>query len=134
MLHYEVPALAAIGQFGGDPALSISLDVSLGDRVPTLVHRRKIDHLVGDLTIDYLAVGAFNKTVLVNPSVGRQTIDQAYIRTLRGLDRADPTVMGWMHVAHLKPCALARQSTGTERRQPALVGDFGQGVGLVHKL
>ena len=39
-----------------------------------------------------------------------------------------------MHVAHLEAGALAREAAGPERRQPALVGDLGQWVGLIHEL
>jgi hypothetical protein len=37
-------------------------------------------------------------------------------------------------VPDLEPRALAREPTGPERRQPALVGQPGEGVGLVHEL
>src|SRR5215831_11398167 len=33
-----------------------------------------------------------------------------------------------------EPCALAREPAGPERGQPALVGDLGQRVRLVHEL
>ncbi len=39
-----------------------------------------------------------------------------------------------MHVAHFEARALARQATRTERRDAALVGDFGQRIVLVHEL
>ena len=42
--------------------------------------------------------------------------------------------MGRMHVAHLEAGALAGEAAGTERREPPLVGDLGQRVGLVHEL
>ncbi len=52
----------------------------------------------------------------------------------RGLDRADPAVVGGMDVAHLEAGPLAGQAARAERRQPPLVGDLGQRVGLVHEL
>ena len=42
--------------------------------------------------------------------------------------------MGRMHVAHLETGALAGQTTRSERRQAALVGDLRQRVGLIHEL
>ena len=42
--------------------------------------------------------------------------------------------MGRMHVAHLEAGALPGQPAGTERREPPLVRDLGQRVGLIHEL
>ena len=39
-----------------------------------------------------------------------------------------------MHVTDLEAGAVTGQTTGAERRQPALVGQTGQRVGLVHEL
>jgi hypothetical protein len=39
-----------------------------------------------------------------------------------------------MHVAHFKAGTLARQTARTKSRDATLVGDLGQGVGLVHEL
>ena len=39
-----------------------------------------------------------------------------------------------VHVAHLEAGALAGQTARTERREPPLVRDLGQRVGLVHEL
>ena len=133
-LHHEVAALAAVGQIGGDPALGVDLDIGLGDRVAALVHRREIDDLVGDLAVDDPAVRALDEAVLVDPGIGREAVDQADIRTFRRLDRADAAVMGRMHVAHLEAGALAGQAARAQRREPPLVGDLGERVGLVHEL
>jgi hypothetical protein len=42
--------------------------------------------------------------------------------------------MGRVHVAHLEARTLARQTARPERREPALVRDLRQRVGLVHEL
>ena len=42
--------------------------------------------------------------------------------------------MGIVYVTNLETGALAAQTTGAKGRQTALVGDFGQRVGLVHEL
>jgi len=50
------------------------------------------------------------------------------------LDRADAAVVRRVHVAHFETGALARQAARPERREAALVGDFGQRIGLIHEL
>ncbi len=42
--------------------------------------------------------------------------------------------MGGVHVAHLEAGALAGQAARPQRRNPAFVGHFGQGIVLVHEL
>ena len=54
--------------------------------------------------------------------------------TFAPLDRAHPAVMRRVHVAHLESGALALESALAQRRDAALVGDFGQRVVLVHEL
>ena len=114
--------------------LDVELGIGLGDRVAALLHRREIDHLVGHLAVDHLAVRALDEAVLVDAGIGRERVDEADVRTFRRLDRADPAVMRRMHVAHLEAGALAGQAARPERRQPPLVRDLGQRVGLVHEL
>ena len=55
-------------------------------------------------------------------------------RAFRCLDRAETAVMGVVYVSDLETGALTRQTAGAEGGQTALVGDFGQRVGLVHEL
>ena len=42
--------------------------------------------------------------------------------------------MGIMNVTHLKACTLTRQTTRSEGRETTLMGNFCQGVGLIHEL
>src|SRR5207244_9593119 len=49
-------------------------------------------------------------------------------------DRADSAGWAVVHVADVEAGALARQATGAQRRQAALVGQLGQRVVLVHEL
>ena len=79
-------------------------------------------------------VGAFDEAVLVDAGKGRQRVDQTDVRTFRRLDRADTAIMGRMHVAHFEAGALAGQTARPKGRQTALVGDFRQRIGLIHKL
>ena len=74
------------------------------------------------------------KPEIVDPGVGREAGDQADVRAFRRLDRAHPAVLRVVHVADLEARALAREAARTQRREPALVGQLGQRVGLVHEL
>ena len=130
----EVAVLPAAHQIQGEAAVLGQLGVRLRDRVAALLHRREVDHLVAHLTVDDPPIGALDEAVLVDPGVGRQAVDQADVGPLRGLDRADPAVVGRVHVAHLEARPLAGEPARAERRQAALVGDLGQRVGLVHEL
>ncbi len=132
--HDEIAALAAIRQVGRYSAFRIGFDIGLRDRVTALVHRRQIDDLVCHPAVDHAPVRAFDKPVLIDAGISRQAVDQADIGALRGLDRADPAVMGRVHVTHLEAGALAGQPAGTEGRQAPLVGDLRQRVRLVHEL
>ena len=89
---------------------------------------------VRDAAVFDLAVRRFEEAVLVGARVDRERIDEADVRAFRRLDRAYAAVMSRMHVAHLEPCALARQPARPERGNAPLVGDLGQRVGLVHEL
>ena len=132
--HDEISTLAAIRQVGRYPAFRIGFDVGLRYGVPALVHRRQVDDLVGYPAVDHPAVGALDEAVLIDTGISRQAVDQADIRALRGLNRADPAVVRRMHVTHLEAGALARQPAGAERRQTPLVGNLRERVRLVHEL
>src|SRR5690606_18479496 len=61
-------------------------------------------------------------------------VGQTNLWTFRRVNRAHATVVGGVHVAHLKARTFTRQTTRAQSRNATLVRDFGQGVGLVHKL
>ena len=115
-------------------AVGVDGGVGLGDDVVLLLVGGHVDDLVGDLAVDDLAVGALDEAELVDPGIGRQAADQADVRALGRLDRAHPAVVAEVDVADLEAGALARQATGTERREPATVGEARQRVHLVHEL
>ena len=118
----------------GEAAFRIDRGIGLRDGVAPLLHRREIDHLVGDAAVFDLAIRRLDEAVFVHPRIGRERIDQADIRPFRRLDRADAAVMRRMHVAHLEAGALARQTARAKRRETPLVRDLGQRIGLVHEL
>ena len=118
----------------GEAAARIDGGVGLSDRVAPLLHRRQIDHLVGDAAVLDLAIRRFDEAVFVHPRIGRERIDETDIRPFRRLDRTDAAVMGRVHVAHFEAGALAREPAGAQRREPPLVRDLRQRIGLVHEL
>ena len=97
---------------------------------PALVTMHVVDHLA----VLHLAVGRLDEAELVDPRVARERRDQADVRTFRRLNRADAPVVRRVHVAHLEAGALARQTAWPERREPPLVRDLRERVGLVHEL
>ena len=132
--QHELAALAGIDQFINEAALLVERRVRLGDRMSLFLERREILDFVGDLTVIDDAVRGFDETVLVNPGIGRQRSDQTDVRTFRGLDRANSTVVGRVNVTHFEAGALTGQATRAECRKTPLVGNLGKRVGLVHKL
>ena len=89
--------------------------------------------LVADLGTD-LPVRGFYEAVLVGAGVGGHRPQQADVRPLRGLDGADPAVVRVMDVPDVEPGTLSGQASRPQRRQPPLVRQLRQGVGLVHEL
>jgi hypothetical protein len=130
----EFVTAAAGHQVAGETALGVQLRVRLGDHVLAFLDSRQVFDLVGDLVVHHLAVGGLDEAVLVGAGVQGQGVDQADVRTFRRFDRADPAVMGGVHVAHFEAGALPGQTAGAQGGDTPLVGDLGQGVGLVHEL
>ena len=121
-------------QLADKGTLCVEFGVGLGDGVPPLFHHRNVTHFIGNLAIDNLTIRRFDEAVAVDFGKCGQRVDQADVRAFRRLDRADPAVMGRVHVTHLKAGTLTRQTARPKRRYAALMGDLGQRVGLVHEL
>jgi hypothetical protein len=132
--HLDVAGMPAHDHILGEASLRVDGRIGLRDGVARLLHRGEIDDLVGDAAVLHLAIGRLDESVLVHPREGRQRVDEADVRPLRRLDRADAAIVGRVHVAHLEARPLAGQAAGSERRKPPLVGDLGQRIGLVHEL
>ena len=127
------------GLTGGDQLFSqhavfIGQGVGLSDGVALLFHGRQVQHLVGHLAVDHLAVRRLDEAVLVDAAIGGQRVDQTDVRTFRGLNRADTAVVGRVDVADFEACALAGQTARAKCRDATLVRHFRQRVGLVHEL
>ena len=117
-----------------EPALLVDRRVRLRDDVLVLVVGREVRDLVGDPALLDLAVRRLDEAEPVDPAEGRQVADQADVRSFRRLDRAHAAVVRRVHVTHLEPGALTRQTARSERRQTALVREPRQRVRLVHEL
>ena len=126
--------MPAHDQVLGEPTLRIQRHIGLGDVIAPLLHGRQVHHLVRDPAVLDLAIRRFDKAVFIHPREGGKRVDEADIGTFGRLDRANPTIVGRMHVAHLEARALAGKTARTKRREPPLMGDFGQRVGLIHEL
>ena len=112
----------------------VELCVRLSDHVLAFFDGREVIDLVGDLAVHHAAVRRLDEAVLVQAGVQSQRVDQTNVGTFRRFDRADATVVGHVHVTHLKACALTGQTAWAQSGHTALVRDFGQRVGLVHEL
>ena len=129
-------AVPAPGQHAllGELALGVELGVRLGDDVAVLLVGGQVVDLVGDVAVLHLAVRSLHEAERVHPGEAGQRADQADVRAFRGLDRAHPAVVAGVHVADLHARTVAGQTARAERRQPPLVGQTGDRVGLVHEL
>ena len=112
----------------------VDLLVGLGDGVLGLLVGGHVDHVVGHLAIDDLAVGGLDEAEWVDPGEGCQGADQADVGAFRGLDGAHASVVGGVHIAHLHGGAVAGQAAGAQGRETTLVGHAGQRVVLIHEL
>ena len=118
----------------GEVAFLVQFGVRLGDGELAFFDRGQIIDLIGHLALGHLAVGRFDETVFVGARIQRQRVDQADVRAFRRFDRAHATIVGRMHVTYLEAGTFTRQAARPQRGNAALVGDFGQRIGLVHEL
>ena len=118
----------------GEGAVGVERRVGLRDDEAVLLVGGEVVDLVGDPTVLDLAVRRLDEAERVDPPERRERADQTDVRTLRGLDRAHAAVVRGVDVADLEAGAVTRQTTGAERGEPALVGQTGDRVGLVHEL
>ena len=115
-------------------AVLVQAGIGLGDDVLALFDGRQVVDVHRHLAVGNPAVRRFKKAVLVQLSEQGQRVDQTDVRTFRRFDRADTAIVGGVHVAHLEARTFTRQTTRAQSRDPALVRDLAQRVGLVHEL
>ena len=87
-----------------------------------------------DPSVRHFAVRRFDKAHVADFRVNAQRRNQSDVRAFRRFDRTQTAVMGIVHVAHFESGALTRQTAGPQSRQAALMGHFGQRIGLIHEL
>ena len=129
-------AVAAGDPFVDQTALLVHRLGGLGDDILVLHIGGHIGDLVGEPAglLVHLPVGGLDEAVLVDPGVGGQIGDQADVGTFGGLDGAQPAVVGVVNVTDVEGGPVPAQTAGAQSGQTALVGQLGQGVGLVHEL
>ena len=81
-----------------------------------------------------LTIWGFNKSILVNPCIGCQRVNQADIRTFRCLDRTHSSIMGIVNVSNLKTGSVSGQTAWSQCGETTFMRQLGQRVILVHKL
>ena len=130
----HVRLLAAEHQLVDECPVGIQLGVGLGDdRVFLAVGVEPLE-VAGHLAVAHDEVRRLHEAEVVDPRKAGQRRDQADVRAFRRLDGTHAPVLRVMHVADFEAGALARQAARSERREPALVRQLGQRVGLVHEL
>ena len=141
-----------------DDLVPVAADDALVDEAAILIHRLRgladdvvvlhvgghILHVVRQAVADDpaalvpevldAAVGGDEEAVLVDPGEGGQIADEADVGAFRRLDGAHTAIVAVVYVAHVEAGALAAQAAGAQGGDAALVGQLGQGVGLVHEL
>ena len=115
-------------------ALLVDARVRLRDDVLVFVVGGEIRDLVGDATLLDLAVRRLDEAEAVDAAEAREVADQTDVRAFRRLDRAHAAVVTRVHVSDFEAGALTRQTTGSERREAALVRETRERVRLVHEL
>jgi hypothetical protein len=119
----------------GELAVGADRLVGLGDPGAILhVGGDELDIVLGRHPVLDPPVRCFQEPELIDPGIGGQTRDEPDVRTFRGLDGAHPPVVGVVDVANLEPGAVAGEAARAQGREAPLVGQLGEGVGLVHEL
>ena len=108
----------------------------LGDDIFILHIGGHIFHFVGEPAglLVHLAVRGLDEAVAVDAGIGGQVGNKTDVGAFRGLNGAQAAVVTVVNVADVKGGPVTRQAAGTQGRHTALVGQLGQGIGLIHEL
>ena len=147
LLRRDVHVLDLVGRDGvevrliaGDNGRALELAVFVGRGVGggevgfALLVGPHPDDFFGPMAVLDPAVRRDEEAVFIDSAVDPERADEADVRSFGRLDRADPAVVGDMDVADFEPGTLPVQAARPERREPALVGELGERVGLVDDL
>ena len=130
----EIAFATAGHAVGEEVAPVVDLRVGLRDDKRLLAVGGEVFEVSRHSAFLHLAVRRFNETKVVDARERGQRRDQADVRPFRRFDRANASVVGRMHVAHLEPGAVAGQAARPQRGEAPLVRQFGQRIDLVHEL
>ena len=125
---------AASNQIAEQFTVFIQIGIRLRNHIAAFFNGRQIVNFIGYFAVHHAAIRCFQKAVFVGACVNRQRVNQTNVWTFWCFNWAHATVMRWVYVAHFKARAFACQTTRPQSRNTALVRDFRQRIGLIHKL
>ena len=101
--------------------------------------RRHIDKFIRNARIFRIGfiddtIRSLYKSILIDSCITGQGIDQSDVRTFRRFNRAHPSIMRVMHVAHLKSRAVTGKSSRPQSGKTPLVRQLAKRIVLIHKL
>src|SRR3954453_18925505 len=94
--------------------LAVDCRIGLGHQIIFFAITGQIFNLVGYATVVHLPIRRFDKPEFIDPGKRRHRADETDVRAFRRFDRANASVMRWMHVADLESGAIAAQTTRPE--------------------
>ena len=132
----DIRAAADIDAFVDEAVFFVQLFVGLGyDKAFFFVGGEVIDgfrYHAGFLI--HAAVRRFDKAVFVDFGESGERTDKADVGTFRRFNGAHTAVMGMVNVSHFHTGTFSGETAGAEGRKTAFVGQFRQGVCLIHEL
>ncbi len=135
-LHFfEVAVLSCLDTFFLDElAVFVPKRVGLGDGIFFFFVSGQINDFVRHFAVFNFKVRRFHKAVLVGLHVRAHGSDKTDVGAFRSLNRTDAAVVAVVHVADFEAGAVSVQAAGAQCGKAALMGQFGQGVQLIHEL
>ena len=98
-----------------ETAFVAQVGVRLGNNEVTLFNSRQVMNFVGHHAVGHFTIRGFEEAVFVSLCVHGQGVDQTDVRTFRGFDWADATVVSRVYVSHFEARTFTGQTTRAER-------------------
>ena len=134
-LHFqELTTVTHCEAFVGEMSVLANRIVRLGDVMVFFLVSGQVVDLLGDYAVDDLAVRRLDEPELVDASEGGHGVDQTDVWTFRSLNRANPAIVGRMHVTNFKARTVTIQTAWPEGGQTTFVGQFRERIDLIHEL
>ena len=111
----KVTSKTASHQISRKIPLLINRLVGLSDVVLFFQITRQVIHLVGHPPLGHFSIGALDETKIVHSGKRGQAGDQTNVRAFRCFNRANAAIVRGVHIANLKPSALAGQTARAKR-------------------